>query len=78
MLIKIDDNRKRLKEIPSSVIGIQKDFDHLFIVVISNQNAKILRFFNYFIFFSFFIFVSMTSPRKILEITAIFDPYRMQ
>lgn len=29
MLIKTDDDRKRLKEIPSSVIGIQKDPDHL-------------------------------------------------
>lgn len=52
MLIKIDDDRKRLKEIPSSVIGIQKRF-WSFVVVISNQNAKILRFFNYFILFFF-------------------------
>lgn len=29
MLIKIDDDRKRLKEISSSVIGIQKDPDLL-------------------------------------------------
>lgn len=33
MLIKIDDDRKRLKEIPSSVIGIQKDLVFYFLKI---------------------------------------------